>query len=200
MKTPNINSYGIYSISPPWDIPLIPLNCIKIEQIATKHYDLVYAPNRVSVETFSKDLLANRNIVTLVTATGGVYTVPDSFIINFPDEVSVPYSNILLSIELGELPDKVLLEDLQREITELTAGYIGKDKPTRIHASPLMRPVSYADHTLRERTRVESYDSPVSTKRSLSIADSTINSLKDQILRLEEIIRTQHDRYNILES
>lgn len=138
-NTPAIDATGSYEVASPY--VLDEKKNYKCEAISgfevfdersVDVYREFYLSKGVSLEQYNRDRRAKVNIVSLMGATGDeVYNIPSSFIDAFPLATDIAYSNIVIAVDCGVLPDDLpiesVLEDFAKFVTK-KLGITGKDK------------------------------------------------------------------------
>jgi hypothetical protein len=136
-KTPAIDATGSYVLRAPWSVdPASSYRCEAIqgfEAIAEKGGNVLsdyYQPKNGidgfdATDAYNTDRSRNVNIVTLMSGAGETIYVPSTFIISYPNELSVPYGRIVLGVDVGPLPSDFPLDDLKAELAAVAATYVG---------------------------------------------------------------------------
>lgn len=214
-NTPGINATGIYVLFAPWTVvtgaiyraeAIDGFESLEAQgiDVYAKYYQ-AYESEGITVQDFQRDRLNAINIVTLMSDTQDTIYVPSSYIKEFPSSIAYPYSRVLLSVDLGLLPDGISLqttiENIQSHVSELvgvphsTNGIaITKDGlvenslaavddsvrvPVMIHKSSLIDGVDHSTHERLENNRAHR----VQTGNKLAYF-STIRELQEQVISL----------------
>lgn len=120
------------------------------EDVFTKYYE----SNGLSDIIFNEDKEARVCIVTLMSEDAQVIYVPDSYIESYPDVSNVLYSRIILSVDLGALPDKLNLDFLNTQISNIVGDVIGVAAPgILVHKAPTTGFISAEAHADLEEAR-----------------------------------------------
>lgn len=132
-KTPAIGMSGVYQVEPPWT--LLPGKVYRcsghrtFEQYIVSGEDpveKVYAPvGLTEVEYLADSTLAGILVVTLVTEDGDTLSLPNKYIIDYPESAIVPHSWYVLTLSLGMLPDDYNLQRIEAAAKEAVSDYIG---------------------------------------------------------------------------
>mgnify|MGYP000654568572 CR=1 FL=1 len=190
-NTPGINATGVYVLYAPWVVEpgaIYRAEAIDgFESLESNDIDVysrfyqAYEDAGVTVTDYQRDRLNAINIITLMSDTAETIYVPSSFIKEFPRTVTVPYSRLILSVDLGLLPDGISLqttiENIQSHVSELvgiphSSNGIAVDKsgllansmaavddsvkvPIMVHKVTLTNGIDHSTHERLENNRAE---------------------------------------------
>jgi hypothetical protein len=165
---PTIGASGIWTLLPPFDALLtqsVSYNCLAVRQLEDiiaaggDPYQQFYVPQEGStagsmLDQYNADLANKVCIVTLQSSSGAVVHVPTSFIQTFPSSGGVPYTNLLLGVDLGAMPDYVDLTFLKQQVANLVKTTVGLThvQITTVVVSPTTH-LSLSDHQVAEAAR-----------------------------------------------
>lgn len=199
--TPSINTSGKYKVKSPWRInESTILTCIAVrsfDDIYKKNedvYEVYYEPygctTGVQVDGRPFDFEQERNhlpnIVTLVDPFGAVYYVPDTFITSMPIQSDIPYSERILSISLGPMPDALDVDNIVNEVTEIVKSKTGMTNVNVLqHSLALLENPSYDEHLAMERVRKASLNNANSVFEKLELANAEIARLTAVVAKYE---------------
>ncbi len=134
-RTPNLFASGRFTLAAPFAIklkPAIDYTCISIRSFADfvaegdlDIFEQFYVPDGISRTRFDQDVLEKAAIITLQNTDGDIVQVPDTFIDKYPSGSSAGWSRIVLSVDLGAVPDIAVLEHLKTVLTNATRDTIG---------------------------------------------------------------------------
>lgn len=143
--TPTIGAKGRYTLTLPWSANAAKLyECEAIRsfddiyELGVDVYQEYYVPMGLVDNTvvngnlflFKEQRDADVCIVTLRSTDDGEYIyVPDSYITNNPTINVKPYSNIVLAVDCGPLPDNLDLSALKSDLSDIAKGYLGITTP-----------------------------------------------------------------------
>lgn len=175
-RTPPIDCKGRFVLKAPWSASGSLIYVVKAirkfndiyelgEDVYENYYkDAGFASPAAALAAFNEDEAAGANIVTLMTDTQNltelgpaarIIYVPDTYIESYPDMSDFKYSNIIISIDLGALPDYLSLDNLVLKLKEKVGDVIGVENvPTTIHKSPSSVAVSRTNHEISEAARL----------------------------------------------
>lgn len=161
-KTPALYASGKYVLSAPFVAnPAKTYTCMAIRSftdVTLLHEDVFvtyYQQYGITESEYELDVAAKVSIVTLMSESGEVIYVPDSHIESYPDISNIPYSRIVLSVDLGALPDVLGLDFLITQLQNAASAVIGVASPTVLtHKVPTTGFISAQDHASAEAARV----------------------------------------------
>lgn len=138
---PLIGAKGIYKLSVPFDKDLlgndVMYTCIAIRQLRDvtadggDPFNDYYVPKNLDGSVYARDLANNVSIVTLQAEDNSVVRVPSSYLAAYPDGGGVPYRVMILSINLGAVPDSLDLSPISAKIASDVKNIVGVDSTVR---------------------------------------------------------------------
>jgi hypothetical protein len=191
---PQLNSFGVFTLLPPLTITAVDYRCSSLQlvsELLKNNVDVLtdyYLANGLTVDNYNTDLLSSVAIVTLVSEEGPTLTIPSSYITNTPVFLAVPYSRIVISLELGELPDDLPISQLLLDITTIATNTVGVIPIPRIHKIPINKNINTNDHQIKELTRQLNVNKAISFYTSKLAADAELVLAKEKIHELENIV------------
>jgi hypothetical protein len=134
---------------------------------------LYYLDNGLTEEQFATDAAAGVCIVTLQAGALSTVYVPSSFIDGIPATGGVPYTQLLMAVDLGALPNTTDLTYLSTQVADLVQEQLGIAPPSvhLIVASPTTI-VTDEQHAIIEAARLAAIET-VTTERAKRIAAET---------------------------
>lgn len=134
-RTPNLFASGRFTLAPPFAAKLKPAmdyTCISIRSFAdfvaegdVNIFEQFYVPEGIPRLRFDQDVLEKAAIITLQNTDGDIVQVPDTFIDKYPSGSSAGWSRIVVSVDLGAVPDLVVLEHLKTVLANATQDTVG---------------------------------------------------------------------------
>lgn len=160
-KTPSINMRGLYEVKAPYTLRVNEVyvcHAVRsfkaIQEAGTDTFKKYYEPNGLTVSDFQNDFAINANIVTLISEnTNHILYVPDTYILAYPDMSNVTYQRVVISLDMGMLPDYLDVEFLQSEIQSMCLGMLGVNSTPRTHIAPTTGAITPNDHQTLEAAR-----------------------------------------------
>lgn len=132
---PQIGASGIYTLASPFAPDLVPntqYTCVSIRNMVEivnnggdPFGDYYAVPHSIDKATYTADLAAGVSIVGLQASDNTIVYVPSSYIAAYPDGGGVPYRVVVLSINLGAIPDTLDLSAITQKITDDVLDSIG---------------------------------------------------------------------------
>lgn len=188
--TPTVNTSGKYKVQLPWRINENSiLTCLAVrsfddiynknEDVYEVYYERYGLTNGLDVNgqpfDFDKERLLLPNIITLVDAAGGIYYVPDTFITSMPTQSDIPYSERIMSVSLGPMPDALEIDNIVTEVMELIKSKTGMTNVNIVqHSLALLDNPTYDEHLAMERVRKASLANATSVFEELAKANAEI--------------------------
>jgi hypothetical protein len=136
--TPTLGLTGVYSLETPYTLKPNTLYTCRalrsfkdVEQQGVGVFETYYESFGVSYERYRSDLQSDAYLVTL-SATGASRVVPDTFIEALPERTSDTTSLIVLSVDLGPLPDTLGLSHVTEAIGAQCLGLLGYQPDVRL--------------------------------------------------------------------
>lgn len=195
-QLPAIGSTGVFRVRAPFTIETVNYTCTQISQINTLIEDqvdvfgLYYAPNGLTQTVFQTAIDSNIAIVTLESDNGPTLHIPSDYIDTMPIVPFVPYSRIVLSLDLGFLPDTVNLTQLQTDLAIVANNSVNFSTAINIH-SVSTKAVPQEEHVLLEAARLEKLSNYISIYKGKMDADARIAAYETKIRLLEQTVITQ---------
>lgn len=194
-NTPALNATGSYKLKSPFTLNesavYVAESINGFEALAEQGidiYETLYRPNGLSAEIYDQDALDGINIVTLMSKTEATVHVPSSYILSFPSTGAIPYSQTILSFDIGAVPDILNLDVLMADVKEKIAAAVGTNVRSNIHLLPVLDEVDYTAHQQLENARYAAMELNDSYYVQLLDARERIASLEVHIKNLEEVI------------
>ena len=195
--TPPIGASGIFSLSGPYASLLqtgVSYTCDAVRKMAdiivlgiNPHAEY-YAQHGLTYQQYETDLQRGECIVSLRSNGGHWVYVPTSYVLSYPDMGGIPYTAIVLGINLGAIPNYLDLSAIKLRIVDTIRETIGVTSTvTQVAISPTKRLIQ-ADHNAVEAARVANI-TVTRTDRSLYLeALAQRDALVLQIQQLEAYI------------
>jgi hypothetical protein len=194
-NTPPLHAKGVYTLLTPWtSISDAIYECIAIRSVADfvergeNVYSRFYAPKGLTLTDYENDVAAGVHIVTLQSETSATVFVPDTYIDTFPDLTGVEYKRIIMSVELGPLPDVVDLTFLKASLAAVASDITGVESTVTEHVAPYAGVVSSDQHALNEATRLAAIANRTTDRATVLAQQVIIDAQATRIQALEELI------------
>lgn len=197
MKMLQIGDRGVFKLKEPFAILVTPQVVYEVRALRTLNdyvaggespYDRFYKPFNISEKDYHLAVSKNECIVALNSGTGEWIYVPESYIEGMPSMSGIKYTNIILAVRLGAIPDTTSLEALVASIREQVMGYIGIDAEVRVSAVSQSSFIDADKHTRLENARqnkISISETDFSRAKKLEAENAT---LKQRVRMLEDFI------------
>lgn len=195
-KTPPIGAKGRYTLKSPWVAnPGVLYECEAIRsfddiyQLGSDVYNEYYLPMGLmdgadfegTPFSFSTEKSLDPNIITLRGSDGTFIYVPDTYILSYPSMDGVRYSRMVISIDLGSLPDYVDLGPLKTSLANLAQQVIGAVPDVDEHRAASTNQPTALEHDALEAARVAAI-SITQTDHQKYLQEVQKNALKTQTI------------------
>jgi len=149
---PLIDASGVYVLEPPFNIdPTGSYKCTAIEDFTSlvargiDVYPTYYLANGLSKSKYDADKVAGVKIITLSSVISSArLAMPSSLIVGAPPGISATVNDIILSIDIGLLPDDVLLGEVKAQLSDVISDLIGVAPKVTTHRYPTSKAISPA--------------------------------------------------------
>ena len=165
-NTPPINAVGEYQVAAPFVLEagrIYKCDAIDgfevLEERGKDVFALFYETVGLSAAIYEEDRLNGINIITLVSDNAPSVDVPSSYIARFPNQTVVPYSQLILSVDLGLLPDGIDLTSTSDSIASIVSELVGIPESSaavadvNIHNMSTTNGVDFSEHERLENNR-----------------------------------------------
>lgn len=163
-NTPRVGANGIFTLNTPLPIgsptfTTIDGTCTAVVKISTLLDEGVdvkttyYTPYGLDND-YAGDVSNDVSIVTITDNGGVLIYIPGSYFSDVPVKASVPYSRIVLSVDLQALPDALDLSVAMDAVRDLVSDITGKQGVVRIHKGDIPGSISKESHDLLELNRL----------------------------------------------
>lgn len=195
---PPVGTSGIYKLAPPFSTLLqanMSYRCDAVRRIADfleagiDPFEEFYVPRGLSKAAYDQDLMNQVCIVSLVSAGGHWVYVPSTYVLSYPDINGVPYTVMVLGLELGALPNYRDLTGLKQALANLTRDTIGVTPTIREVAISAVQKLSQADHDALENARMLAITNTQTDRAKLLAAEQELALLRQQYAQLEAYVQ-----------
>lgn len=205
---PDLGTSGVFSLTAPFNNALMAnasYTCISIRQLEDiiaaggDPYTQYYQPR----EQTSGDLQAQYNadlgngvcIVSLQQSSGAVVYVPSSFVASYPSKGGVPYTNLMMAVDLGAMPNYVDLTFLKQQIANLVKDTVGLTSVLiqTVVVSPTTN-ISSSDHARAEAARLANITNTTTPEAQVIALTKQLQTLQGQYANLEAFVQANADK------
>jgi len=127
-------------------------------------------------------------VVTLKATTGELIYVPTTYILTLPDSSEVPYKQVLLSVNLGALPDYVDVDILIATYNDLALNALGVNAITYLAVHPVVSNPTIDQHTTMEIARQANIQVNTSSTATIDLLNQQIDALQQQVQTMTAIL------------
>lgn len=180
----SINSNIIYTVT---SLTLLTTLVENGENIFTTYY----SPNSLTSTQYTNDLLNGVSLVTLESQSGPTVNILNTYISVVPSSINIPYSKLVVSVDLGNLPDSIYLDTFLANLKSLTDSSIGINSTVKLHSIPISTLYSPEQSTILETTRNLNIVDNTSFYTQLINANKIINALQTRIQLLQAALITE---------
>ena len=171
MAVPSIDSVGRFVLTTPFIAkPSVIYSVIALRELrdlTIKGIDVYkdfYQSAGLSNETvvngvvfdYALEVAKNPVIVTLHGSDGNVMYVPSTYIESFPNMGDVTYSRLVLSADLGALPDTITVDAILTDIKDIVSARFGVNATVKVNRAASERQPTPAEHDVLEASRIGS--------------------------------------------
>lgn len=197
--TPPVNASGIFTLASPFDTQLQPqvsYTCIAvrkfadIQKLGIDPFTVYYNPNGLTQDKFNIDASAGECIVTLRSNGGTFLYVPTSYITSYPNMGGIPYTVIVLGVNIGAIPNYVDLSVIKAKIASVVHDAFGVTPQIQQAAISETKNLSIQDHTAAESARQAAITDNQTDYAKYLAANNALVAAQAQITVLENYIKT----------
>lgn len=106
--------------------------------------DQYYTLYGLSKDVYDRDVKNDEAIVTLLSDSTAPIYVPSSYIASFPSGDTVPYHRMVLSLDMGLIPDALDLTFLKSNLSNVVSDTVGVSVTINEHAAPYTETMTVA--------------------------------------------------------
>lgn len=165
---PSIGLKGLWTLRNPYICePSIIYECIAVRTLADCYlqgddaYRLFYKAvgliDGVEVNgkifNFNEEAAQDPWIVTLRGSNGTVVYVPSNYIDLMPTKDHVPYTRVIMSVDLGAIPDSLSLDSIMTDVKEMVSARMGIKATIALHEGPADKQPTVSEHAVLEAAR-----------------------------------------------
>lgn len=192
--TPPLNAKGVYTVNQPFQLVASTLySCKAIRSYAdlidsgVDVYNVYYVPNGLTQQQYQADLTAGANIITLMSDTSPTVHVPDTYIVAFPSMDNIPYSEVIMALSLGPLPDALDLSFAQQQIADAASNSIGVEPTVQIFLVPTTGVMTSEESAAAETARQAAITNRTTDYAALLAAQQDLATLQSKYATLSQI-------------
>lgn len=148
-----------------------------------------YSPLGIPRSKYEEDLKGGACLLTLDSATGGTYYIPNSYVINYPAASALTFRRVVLSIDLGMVPQEDgLLDNVTAKVSTVVSESFGRKPQVEVHSVPYDGVVTPADADALENARIAGIKDPQSDVARYRASQEENLRLTQRIAELEQLV------------
>lgn len=195
---PPIGTSGIYRLQAPFSAKLqtgMAYRCEAVrrvsdfQEVGVDVYEEFYMPNGLTRAQYEQDLANQVAIISLVASSGHWVHVPSTYILAYPDLGGVPYTVMVLGLELGAIPNYMDLTGVKAAITNLVRDTIGVTPQIREVAVSAVQKLSQSDHDVLENARKVQINNTQTDRARAIDFETKFNALQQQHTALQNWVK-----------
>lgn len=160
-----------------------------VENQGLRVFESFYQPRGLTTTDVSRDRQAGAYIATLESDRYAPVYVPTTYITSYPDGAFRKYQRVVISAELGPMPDSIDLTFAEQQVSDVLSDTIGIAPRVILSIAPLSDQVTPDEHEALEVARVNAIKTRT-TYYAKFIAEREKNQrLETRLQILEDIIR-----------
>ncbi len=160
----------------------------KLAMAGVNVHDVYYVPYDLTAAVFIGDRDAGVDIVTLMADGHPTISLPSSFIISYPNDQPGAASIMILSINMGMLPNDVSLPELKAKLLSIAETQAAGPVEIKEHRAPLSSQPSLSQIALLEKNRIEQAGNIIGPYAGQLNAELQAATIKSANSALEEIL------------
>lgn len=204
--TPPIHTSGKYSLFDPYTVDLDMIyRCHAVrsfDELVKRNinvYEEYYKPKGLPTSIYKEDAAKGASIVTLLSAEGEYYYVPNTFIESYPGMTGLRYERKCLILDLGPLPSTFNLDYLIPQMQDVVKKGVGVEEQQAniVYTTiPMTTTVSHEDHVQLEATRRAAIQLHTPLDVQLAEANAANVLLQEQVDMLLQVIADHEEIIN----
>lgn len=195
---PPIGTSGIFRLNAPFSVDLqtgMSYRCeairrvIDFVEVGLDVFEEIYLPKGLSRTQYEQDLANQVAIISLVASSGHFVMVPSTYILAYPDIGGVPYTVMVLGLELGAIPNYMDLTGLKMAVANLVRDTIGVTPQIREVAVSAVQKLSQSDHDVFENARSLAINNTQTDRAKALDYEARFNALQAQHTALQNYVK-----------
>lgn len=190
---PPVGTRGRYTVRPPFSVKndvIYVCTALRrfsdIEAQGLRVYEMFYQPYGLTQTDVSTDRRLNAYIATLESDSYAPVYVPTTYVTSYPDGAYRSYHRVVLSAELGPIPDYIDLSFAVTQMQAVLTDVIGVAPKVAVSVAPMTDRVTPDQHEALEvartgaiKTRTTDYAKYLSEKQKNQRLESRIELLEN---------------------
>lgn len=131
-------------------------------------------------------------LITLSSANDGIVIVPEDHIETIPRYETVPYSHVIIGVDIGLLWDDVNLDTIRDEINDLVTNHVGVNTTAMVRRIPVTEIIPKDKHEAIEQARRTNQRFDTTAVAKLAAETERNATLTNHVTFLEQIIAERY--------
>jgi hypothetical protein len=196
---PQVGSKGLIKLDAPFtnlvtsDVPYTVAAVRRLSDIASSGIDpfvTYYSPLGIDLVKYQADIVAGVCILSLQSPSDSWVYVPNSYLLAMPDSSGIAYTNIVVGVNLGALPDGLALDYFNAKVRDLAHDLLGvSNADVRGMVNSATTYLSKADHDVIAAARRNVMGIVVTDAAKLKESERQLATARAKIVELENFIR-----------
>jgi hypothetical protein len=198
---PSIGSSGVIKLKYPFTglcsagVPYEVTGLQTLHAVASTNQDpyaLFYEPFEIDREKFAADVADRVCIVTLRASDGEEVKVPNSYLESLPVATGVPYGTMLVTVNLGALPQDLSLQYFMSQLKDMARDLMGvQNAAVRAMLASSLTSLTVEDAAAIESAREVVMGAVVTDAAKLRVAQEALVALRAKYNDLEAYVLAQ---------
>lgn len=194
---PTVGSTGVFKGSVPFLLsPNVIYTCESVRSMDDLYKDginvktAIYDPAFTGDPSFDfeRERARKPKIVRLRSSDGFYIYIPTTFLVGVPDVTRVPYHQVVLSVDLGPLPDNMDLGLILNEFSVFASKFIGVNATVRKHVLSLSENPTDAEHQQLENARAAALATYSTHAQQVAKLQSQLDAANLKIKQLSQTV------------
>lgn len=197
---PSLGASGLYTVSEPFNTVIEATNtyeCMAVRYLAElinlgiDPYSKYYEPQSVSSSNYQADLTAgNVAIVSLMDSGGEYFYIPSTYITAYPNSNGIPYTPMILGIDLGALPNYQDLSSLKTKLISVILANLGITTTITEIAVGKTQNLDQSDHNALQAARTANITDDTTDLAKYLACQAQLTSTQQQLTALQNYVAT----------
>ena len=194
-KTPKLHDKGKFEVGLPFALVSGAVyECIAIRSFVDLQKEGIdvlakyYTPHAIAEAIYNADRLAGANIITLASPNQATIYIPDTYITALPLYNTVAYSQVVLSVSLGAVPDALDLTFLIAQLSAVCSDVIGIEPTVNKHIAPSTGVITSAEHDVLETARIAAIANRTTDRAKVIAQQAIIDEQASRLAGLEAYV------------
>lgn len=190
-----IGNSGKWTVESPYSVDDIEYECTAIntfsslESLGISVLTKVYQDVGLGTSEYDLAKSADIRLITLTSSNGMELLLPEDKITSVPRYETVPYSHVVIGVDIGLLWDQVDLDSISAEVNSLVSNHTGIATTTLVRRIPVSEVIPKDKHNAIELARATNQVFDTTANAKLATANERIAEMTTRMTFLETIIK-----------